>query len=931
MAGADVMPLPPDIRAEAEGVADDLARVAASISHTQVAANQSHGVPSWIGQSADAYTESIRRLGTHARTFAEKFPAPINAIRTWSSATGVAITTTVPALWERYDQARATYDRNMAWFDGEISRARKADEPIPPQIIREQREIFREELDTLQSAVMRDYRTAMNALDDEAQRAATAIKAAQDAIADPALVAQGRDAVGSDLFNDIPLVDGQATWEFAQSVAPKMAEYVTDTDLTPEELKEFHDKYGAYLSDPFFANALAEHVRPDDMLRFAQRAGVLGGFDEGVAESVMVGIGSSLVLMGGGTNLDGDMAGQQIAFDTVRSGLLTGSGQTMDELTSERMQQLIDAGRTVYNPAELTNYMAPYGEVSGYELVSQLLNLASGSNGDLALGPGFFDTLPSGTSVAMDLVAWDHEVKTYQMLHGYEMGGPLLPGATAPDRDPMHAMYTLMDRPNSLDLDTADPALVAADRERLDSIQGFLTSDTPFKVDANWDGTDDEAMNMTRYLTGYRQSGGYGGEYYGFQDGGEAFGEAIQQASYEGEYPPKPQIKDGWPSMDDYYRALSDWEAGKEAFAARDRLATEIAGNFMYGYQDALDADFNVRWFGTSDQVDGQDVFGHTNSALRSWAGTILAPHVESLTQSLEGHYSTFGAGGTGPDGHTFVFPKEFANRLLGSNGLFVDLGFDQPEPNNNGTDDPSDDFYEGRPPAMDTLMVASKQAYEMDLREALASGASITDIADRWAPMMEAGFTAPGEASREALEALDARNARWQGLVTKGIGAVPFGDIVTSVIDDKGMQKVVNWGIGQFKSNGLPPTLEALLSTNNASGVPVDLVGRGEMAEQYMSGALYEAISTDGQFPTGPGSPAEYVKKLSVPGESFANAQGDVIPYSQMTPQQRARFEEYVLNTDNGTNYGGAIRDTGKALNHSNIERDEARVLGKK
>ncbi len=83
-----------------------------------------------------------------------------------------------------------------------------------------------------------------------------------------------------------------------------------------------------------------------------------------------------------------------------------------------------------------------------------------------------------------------------------------------------------------------DPTLRDADIARLDSIRGFLNSSTPEGVDVGIRGKDGEYMNinhdstvgendrstnMTRYLTGWRQSAYFSAPYFGFQDGGEQF------------------------------------------------------------------------------------------------------------------------------------------------------------------------------------------------------------------------------------------------------------------------------------------------------------------------------------------------------------------------------------------------------------------------
>lgn len=922
MAGEDVMPLPPDIRAQAQALADDLELVGKSVAHTQVASSPSTSVPGWVGESFDAYTGEIQRLGTHARGLSGCFAAPAQALRDWAEETGVSIQTEVPGLWAQYDAAQNACQGQLEAFESEIARARDGGHPFDHWSIQNERTRIRAARDDAQTAILEEYRREMDRLDEAAAAASVVVRGVLDQVVDPAVAGHGRAAVAATLFDDMPLVDGQATWEYAQRMAPEIAGAMRDEDLTAEELGDFRDSYGDLLENPFYANALMERMTPDEVMAFTLRvSGMTWSAGEGVAGDVLRSVGTTLVLSTGGTNLAQDNIDAQTSFEIARRGVLAADGSTLDDLSARRMEELKSAGRTIYDPSRFIPDSL-VTEVAGYELITQVMGAAAGDNPDLALGAAYFTDPPGGVSVARDIVAWDNEVRTYQGLHGYS-DGPLFLGTDQSIRDPLHTMYVLMDRPDSLDLDTADQSLVAADRTRLDSVQHFLTSDTPFDVDSNWDGEikkDEGPMDMTRYLTGFRQSGGFAGEYHGFQDGGEAFGEAIQQASYEGEYPP-PQPTDH-ASRGDYERALADWEAGKEAFSTRDSAATQIAGSFLLGYQDGLDADFNIRWVGSSDTIDGQDVFGHSNPALRSWAGVVLAPHVESITNSLPGHYSSFAVVGTGPDGHQFHFSQETANRILGRNGVLVDLGFDRPEIDGKGTEDPSDDTYVGRAPAVDNLLIAAKQGYEADMRNALGTGVTsdLDRATDRWAPIIEASHTAPEEASVEALRALDARNERWQGLITAGVGAIPFGEVVSDPVG--------KWAIDQAKSHALTPTLEAMLSTDRAADGEVKLVGKIEMAERYMADAMYSVLSTDGRFLPGPDSPEAYCEGLDSVS-SFVTPLGDVIAYDTMTSEQRAQFEHYLLQEKNGTGYASSVLRTGEALNQSLLERGEARTLG--
>lgn len=926
MSASTVMPLPENATGATERIAGDLRRTGQTLGHTQIASGPVSDVPGWSGESASAYLEEARALRTHVLRLVETFPRMMEALHTWGAASNVAVTVTVPALWERYDRATSRHLSASADLRDEVDAAAANGTPIADAEVHRRQASLDRTLRSDHSDILREYRTAMDTLDDEAQTTATTLRGVLASVVDPALVDQGRGAVGASLFDDMPLVDGQAEWELAQRVAPRIAAAMRDEDLTEEDLRSFHDSFAPLLANPFVAAALAEIVTPAQMLTFSLRVGGLGWVEGGLAEDVMRDVGTALVLSTGGLNLGGGTDHAQMSMEVVRRGILTADGRTLGELTEDTLQGLREAGRTTFHPHELTRYSSWY-DIQGYDVLSQLMGAAAQENPDLALGAGFFQDPAGGISVAQDLVAWDSESPGWRSLHGYTEG-PTLFGHDSGTRDPMHSMYLLMDRPALLDGGTAaDPALVRADEGRLDGIRHFLSGNTTFKVDLDHDGQigeDETPIGMTRYLTGWRQ-GSVGMDYFGFQDGGEAFGKVINQASHPVEFGPRPTPGDPPGDPGAYDDALGAWQTLRD----RDAAATAIALDFVHGYQDGLDLDHTRTIWGTGDQIDGQDVFGFHNRGLRSWAGVILAPHVEDLALSLTAPGRALEVLPTDlGTGHRFTFDNDFANRLRGTNGLFVDLGFDAPPGNDHGTpEDPSDDTYPGRAPAIDNLLVATRMGYETDLHDALADGRSLDRVASDWAALTQTLFTAPTDASENALIALDARNARWQKLITAGVGAIPFGDIV----DDK----AVEWVLDQGKDNALTPTLESILSTDNASAGARATVSRGEMAETYMQDALMAALAQGVGPDAGPvvdlASAAAYEEGLLTDVRILRD--GAVIPPGEMNHAQRNAWFNF-LTTENGKygghDFGAEFQHLKTALNMEDIETDEARSLEK-
>lgn len=902
MGAQEKMPLPEDVTGDIEEVASGWAAVGKAVMNTQVAADHTDGVPGWIGAAADAYTGAIKKLGGHARTLGGSFAPAVTALHTWEAALKTMITTTVPEFWRRHDDAVDVYNRGIAALNDEIEAARQSGEVYPQDVIDQRESSLVSTLKETWDGIISEYLVAMDGLDTNANDAASKIQGVLDSIVDPAKQ-DSRDKIGASLFDDIPLVDGQAEWEQAQHMAPEMANAMKDPDLTPEKLKAFHEKYGSLLSNPFMANALAEKISPQQMVEFGLRASSAGMSigNPQLGDEVNRQVGAAIVLATGGMNPDQVNAHDQACFETVRKGLVTDEGHSIPEQTRNFAEDLKKAGRATYNPWELSKSSVPYNvPVEGYDILSQLIGEAGRANPNLALGPGFFDVPDGGRSIAQDMVAWDAE-KRVRNIDAYSDAVSIF----ASDNkmcDPTHAMYTLMDRPESLDSNgDLDPVLKAADRSRLDSVQNFLNSDTSAgMVDTNQDGIidgRDESVNMTRYLTGGRSPAIPPSMYYGFQDGGEQFGKVIQQASVPEPYDP-----------DNY----DEWRP-------RDKRATNIAANFMFGYQDGLDIQHYQ-----NDQIDGQDVFGYRNPRLRSWAGLIMAPHLEGITASMgDGSMPETGVGGGVNDNHWITLGSEMQHRLLGKNGFFTDLAFDNPAVNDNGTPyDHSDDYYEGgRAPALDNLMVQAQREYGQTLHEAVAGrgNLSVKNVADRWAPLLEALFTAPADANGQVQAAIRAHNESWQKLLSAGIGAIPFGGIVKDA--------TAEYFIDQVKSNGTAPTLEAFFPTGDID--EKSLVDKKDLVKEYMTNALYQEITEQGDFSGAAQSPQEYSLKIENEKQKFVReSDNSLMSYSEMSPAARKQFRLYLLEMGSGLKNSGDFMEIRDAVERATTLHGDARTL---
>lgn len=931
MAGADVMPLPEDIREKASQLQLDLGNVGKTIATTQVASDPFDGVPGWIGESADAYTESIQKLGEHARTLADQFAPAVTAVGNWSTAVGTAIDTTVPNLRIEYDGAQTSYENSIANLNQDIENKKGTAQAYTSYEISSMRDNLREIRNDSQREILDRYRTAMDNLDQEAQNAANAIQSAQDAVVVPSS-ASTRDQIGSTLFNDIPLVDGQAEWEYAQEVASVAVRIIDKKNPAPDDVREFVTKYGSMCDNPFFAQALAECCTPEQMMRFLMSAEVFRGrltdkdgnldtaYDE-TLNTLVKDLGSVIVLSTGGMNADPSTAQEQDAFFAAQAGLRTRDGSTVDQLISTRLTQWKTAGNTLYDTtgepvsADEPYLGGNYGQHYGYEYMAAMMSNAANANPNLALGPEF---LEGSDSVAHDIVAFDHvHGKDIALAGGYgnnwgTLGKP--PGGDRNATDPLEALFKLMDEPTSFSDGTLTEAsssrarLGAGNQERFDAVQEFLTDDTTFSVNAADEAarvppfTDNGPMNMTRYLTGFR---GAGPDHPCTQDNGDSLGRLLAQAAVPEDPPAGAE------------RGTPEYEAWHE----RNRRSAEIAGNYLLGYQEGLEIN--------DDSHHGQDGFGMQHAALRSWSGAILGGYVDGLTDSFvtpANESTNFSVDvPQGNDGHRLTLSQDLANRILGKggggNGLFTDLAFDAAVNDNGTPDDLSDDLnVYGRSTALATLTASSMAGYQEDMSSALASHdySGLERAQQKWAHILNAITASPAEAEGEVKAAVDASNAQLKSMVEKGLGMIPYGRIIG------GGHDAAMWMIDQTKSNIVPPTLDALLSENNYDSAMKGQVSSHQVLEAAMQDAMFQAISTGDYWGDPPITPQEFVNTHKV--NSFLAPDNSVIPYSEMDSDQRAAFRQYVTGTDGLGKYTQPVRNgLMDALNNAETERKEA------
>lgn len=893
MSAEALMPLPINSSPAAEYYSAAVANLAGRLSNTQVASITAQSVPNWIGEAADAYTDEIRQLRLRVEKLRDTTTPVRNVLDDWAEAVNHAVTVTVPNLHSEYNEATAQFERQKS----DLEQMR---DELESGIYHFELAAIRENYNDRVSEIVNRYKRAMNELDAKAQEIAGKIRAAIDSYISPEIVKKGRDAIGATIFDGMPLVDGQAQWEFAQSQAREAAALIGEGEFSLDDVKEFDERFGHLSDDPFFASALAETVPPARLLEFsayihANHYRLMeddqydGNFHK--VNELQGRLGAIIALSMGGMN-PGSHDGAQGSFDLVRDALRTEDGKTIGDLTKDVRDEWRLIGRRQISPdgrllsPEVGEKNAPPMSHSGYEYLGAMFNAAAAQYENLALGPEFFD---GDNSLAMDIIDWDHNHTHRPTGWGQGDGFPdFPPGGQGASFDTVLGMLRLTDQPPVFSSDggaflsePANAALVQRNQERYDAVQRFLANDTPFEVGKDplvnrvpEYGGDNPAykgqMNMTHYLTSFRTPLGQ----LGMDDNGEALGRVLAQGAAYGEIP------------DGIDKNHPDYEKWLE----RQRLSTKIAANFLQGYQEGLEID--------KPDYNGENAFGRANAALRSWAGEILAPHVDDIAEMLNT------PDGDTPDLVVDILPDKegdwdikgssvFKKRLLSSTGLFIDLAFDRAAVDDAGTpEDRSDDFYQrGRIPAIDRLLLSAQQGYRAEIGELLSRGeiSNMGRASRDWGALIKPLTVAPEGATEKQMAAINDNNERLRSFFEGGLSFVPLDKIAPPQA-----QPFVGIAFDYVKA----PTLEALLPTDlsNAEGIEA----AEDRAKTSAQSLFVAALSDDPQLmdknPELKASMVDRLRTIQQPIPSWLTEDACPMPsVEQMTEGERRVFREAI------------------------------------
>lgn len=908
--GAEALESPESVAGASE-VASHWKAIGSAIGQTQAAQNSSVPAESWTGVAADAASSEIQALGGKLSDLSGKFAAPASALTTWEERNSQGIKT-VEGLQTQWDEAIAAYKKTMADIDARV----ETDKKYNPDSDRQAAEST---LASAQEPLKKSYNDEINQLSEAANTAAKQIQETADGTISPEAVKGGRTAVGVELFgSDMPISDGAAEWDYARDVAPEMLKDIEKAAnskeyLTEEQVKELQKKWGKDLQNPFCVQAMSDAYR--------EKHGGKGEFSEvlnklvintsgdpycpdeserATRNSLVKDIGTAMVLSTGGVNAsDSESIGRSETYAQMRDHLYGQDGKT----TISTMEKANIKSFEATAKDEFPRSPSGGSTMQGYQIFTRATAYAGVKNPDLAFGQAIYEG--GDKSFASKLVQYDHDYEAGVRQGRNSLGFMNLVHYTPADEaafeqcnDPLQSLYVLSDTPDSLQYSnfaSEHRALAQAEQGRLSALRGFLTQDTPFELDGDWDhdGKDkSEKIPMVRYLTGSRNYGE--SEYEGFIDHGDAFGTMIEDATHPLSDAEKGLLGDDW-------KKASNQQAS-------------VVGNFTAGYQDGLDGDEGKK--------DGaQSHFGSANSMLRSHAGMILGNWAESLA-AMDGD----DAGAVGGNAHDsvgearmssgatqarFTLSPKLRDALYGKDGLFEDLAFDNPKQlgGKDTPDNPFDDTFEGgRPPALSAIEAGAYAGYKHDLGQAMASdyhvnpndttpGPSWSDGVSgqvkKWGGLFQHIESAISDQSVAEHKAIADRN----NLIRQGI------DAVASTVSFDGLPggKIVDSLASSAFEEGKNKVLDSILPTDFSDEDFSNRINHKYAATQKVSDTLVTTFTDRDEWPNSDDKSkkelvAEFLKEEASHSDPVkADKDGDLPSYNTMDDAQRGRLRDFL------------------------------------
>ena len=598
-------------------VAEALHHIAGAMSDTQVM-TVGESIVGWIGQSAGAFAHEARHIQAAVRKVQGAIANVIAALNEYQSVCN--------GLTQQIRSHQQNWDSNIAWYKKEVSEVQSrvgaasgGQFPLLDAVdgVEVAKAALRARLDERQADEARAYNKTVEAVDAAAASTAGKLKAALDGVVpgvtgpDGARGVPSRAAVGLALFGGTKgILAAQSRWAAAEADAPAAAELINRIDgktKLPSQaaLRQFNATYGARLaSDPYFATMLMREIGAEKLYSLAAKKSyinekgnnyLLSDAYRKQLKAFTASMGAGLILAtGGSSKTDTDTTN---GFKALDNALTTDGKKTIRQWRSDFQAALNKYGQTSYD-YEGNVISARNGvkmSLFGYEVFGQYLGQGARAHPELSVGDHFLNGVDGKNSVAKAMVKWDAENPVNFRLNnvttgsGYGGGKSEDPGMFKDGLswDYLQNMYEAMD--NAPDKAPA---------------RTFMNSKLEW-VDKWPDNEPGEPrhreMNMTRYLVGNRTQVGKVGSsaLYWAEDKGAALGTLIEDLS-------------------------SDTSKAK---------SVNIAREFIKGYNDGLDRNYDGWQIGNQDKEKGQDVFGYMNSNLRSHIGGILKEYVSDIVE----------------------------------------------------------------------------------------------------------------------------------------------------------------------------------------------------------------------------------------------------------------------------------------------------------
>ena len=642
-------------------IAEALHHIAGAMSDTQVM-TVGESIVGWIGQSAGAFAHEARHIQAAVRKVQGAIANVIAALNEYQSVCN--------GLTQQIRSHQQNWDSNIAWYKKEVSEVQSrvgaasgGQFPLLDAVdgVEVAKAALRARLDERQADEARAYNKTVEAVDAAAASTAGKLKAALDGVVPGATGPDGargvpsRAAVGLALFGGTKgILAAQSRWAAAEADAPAAAELINRIDgktKLPSQaaLRQFNAMYGARLaSDPYFATMLMREIGAEKLCaigsRIAGRAD-LSDSHKALLKAFTASMGAGLILAtGGSSKTDTDTT---TGFKALDNALTVDGKKTVRQWRSDFQAALNKYGQTSYD-YEGNVISARNGvkmSLFGYEVFGQYLGQGARAHPELSVGDHFLNGVDGKNSVAKAMVKWDAENPVNFRLNNVTTGSGYGGGKSEDSGmfkdglswDYLQNMYEAMD--NAPDKAPA---------------RTFMNSKLEW-VDKWPDNEPGEPrhreMNMTRYLVGNRTQVGKVGSsaLYWAEDKGAALGTLIEDLS-------------------------SDTSKAK---------SVNIAREFIKGYNDGLDRNYDGWQIGNQDKEKGQDVFGYMNSNLRSHIGGILKEYTGDLAHELNDYTGVKNGPGASWDPrdkrYHLVLDKDLYKKLDSSDSkFFTDIAADK-------------------------------------------------------------------------------------------------------------------------------------------------------------------------------------------------------------------------------------------------------------